>query len=219
LYLHGGAYVHNITKYDWALLGRMVQQTGYGIIIPDYPLAPEYTYTDVYNMVVPVYKALLQQAGKENVVLMGFSAGGGMALSLAQYAKNNQLAQPSQIILLSPLLDATLQSPEIPTIDKYDPYLGIEGLKKALSAYAGDGNPSNYMVSPVNGPLEGLAPIHLFMGTYEILLPDARRLVALARVKHVHINYHEYAEMYHAWVFLKMPEAESVFHQLMHILK
>jgi acetyl esterase/lipase len=57
------------------------------------------------------------------------------------------------------------------------------------------------------------------MGTHEILLPDARRLVALARTKDAHIHYHEYAEMYHAWVFLKMPEAESVFQQLMHILQ
>jgi acetyl esterase/lipase len=219
LYIHGGGFVHNITKYDWRFINNIIQHSGYGVVVPDYPLTPAYNYTDVFNMVAPLYEELLAQAGNKNVVLMGFSAGGGLALSLAQYAKNRQLAQPSQIVLLSPMLDATIQNPEIPFIDKYDPYIGIEGCRKAIAAYAGTDSADNYMISPINGPIEGLAPIHLFMGTHEILLPDARKLVALARSKNVHINYYEYPEMYHAWIFLNMPEAKTVFNQLMGILK
>jgi len=219
LYLHGGAFVHNITTYDWQLLSRVAQHSGYGIIIPDYPLAPEHTYKDVYNMVMPVYEELLHRVGCENVVLMGFSAGGGLTLSLAQYAKNKSLPQPSQIILLSPLLDATLQNPEIADIDSHDPYLGIEGLKKAVLAYSGGDDVSNYMISPINGTVEGLAPIHLFIGTHEILMPDAKKLVALAARQNVHIDYHEYPEMYHAWIFLNMREAKDVFDKLMFFLE
>ena len=219
LYLHGGTFVHNITKYDWELLNRIVQYTGYGIIVPDYPLAPEHNYKDVYCMIAPIYEELLRRVGSESIVLMGFSAGGGLALSLAQYANDKSLAQPSQIILLSPLLDATLQNPEIAAIDKHDPYLGIKGIQKALLAYSGGDNLGNYMISPMNGPVQGLAPIHLFMGTHEILLPDARKLVALAKKQNVHIEYYEYPEMYHAWVFLNMPEAKNVFNKLVNILQ
>jgi acetyl esterase/lipase len=219
LYLHGGAFVHNITKYDWELLNMIVQYTGYGIIVPDYPLAPEHNYKEVYSMVAPIYQELLQHVGSESVVLMGFSAGGGLALSLAQYAKEKSMAQPSQIILLSPLLDARLLNPEIVDIDKHDPYLDIGSLKKALLAYSGGDDVGNYMISPINGPIEGLAPIHLFIGTHEILLPDARKLVVLAKEKNVQIEYHEYPKMYHAWVFLNMPEAKNVFVKLVNILR
>jgi acetyl esterase/lipase len=218
LYLHGGAFVHNITKYDWELLNRIVQYTGYGIVVPDYPLAPEHNYKDVYSMMAPVYQELLQRVGSESVVLMGFSAGGGLALSLAQYAKEKLQEQPSHIILLSPLLDGRLLNPEIVGIDKHDPYLDIESLRKALLAYSGGDDIGNYMISPINGSVEGLAPIHLFIGTHEILLPDARQLVVLAKKKNVHIDYYEYPKMYHAWIFLNMPEAKNVFIKLVNIL-
>lgn len=219
LYLHGGAFVHNITKYDWEFLNRIVQHTNYGVIVPDYPLAPEHNYKEVYGMVVPIYEELLQRVGSQGFMLMGFSAGGGLTLSLAQYAKEKSLAQPSQIILLSPLLDATLQNPEIPEIDKHDPYLGIEGLKKSLLAYSGGDDLNGYMISPLYGNIEGLAPIHLFMGTHEIFLPDARKLVAMANKKGVNLAYLEYPEMYHAWIFLNMPEAKNVFEKLVAILQ
>lgn len=218
-FLHGGGFVANITKYDWFFLNRIVQHSGLGIVIPDYPLVPAGNYKNVFDMVVPAYEELLQHAGRENVVLMGFSAGGGITFSLAQYARNNQLAQPSQIILLSPMLDATMQNPEIPAIDKYDPYIDIKGFSNAISMYAANTSISDYMISPIYGALEGLAPIHLFAGTHEVVLPDARRLIALAKEKNIAINYYEYNEMYHAWIFLNMPEATDVFNKLMHILK
>jgi len=218
-FLHGGGFVANITKYDWLFLHKIIEHTGMGIVVPDYPLVPASNYKNVFEMVVPAYKELLKQEGIENVVLMGFSAGAGLAFSLAQYARNHQFAQPSHIVLLSPFLDATMQNPEILKIEKYDPYIDIKGFAKAISIYAANTSISNYMISPIFGTLEGLAPIHLFVGTHEVLLPDARKLVALAKEKNIAINYYEYNEMYHAWIFLNMPEAKDVFKRLICILK
>lgn len=218
-FLHGGGFVANITKYDWAFLNRIIQQTGYGVVAPEYPLVPTSNYKHVFDMVVPAYEELLQQVGGENVSLMGFSAGGGLTFSLAQYARNNQLPNPAHIILLSPLLDGTIANPEIMEIDRYDPYIDVEGFRKAISVYAANTSISNYMISPIHGALEGLAPIHLFVGTHEVLLPDARKLAALAKEKNIALNYYEYNQMYHAWIFLNMPEAKDVFTQLMLILK
>lgn len=218
-FLHGGGFVANITKYDWVFLNKLIQHTGLGIVVPDYPLVPATNYTEVFGMVAPAYEQLLQEVGGPNVTLMGFSAGGGMAFSLAQYARNHQLPSPAQIILLSPLLDGTLQNPEIPVIDKYDPYIDVEGFAKAISIYAANTPLSHYMISPIYGELEGLAPIHLFAGTHEVLLADARKLVAMAKEKKVTVNYYEYNKMYHAWIFLNMPEASNVLNKLIHILK
>lgn len=218
-FLHGGGFVANVTKYDWAFLNNIIQHTGVGIVVPDYPLVPASNHKNVFDMVVPAYEDLLQQVGAENVTLMGFSAGGGLTFSLAQYVRNNQFPNPAQIILLSPLLDGTLMNPEIPIIDKYDPYIDVEGFRKAISIYAANTNTTHYMISPIYGTLEGLAPIHLFAGTHEVLVSDARKLVALAKEKKLALNYYEYNKMYHAWIFLNMPEAQDVFNKLMHILK
>lgn len=219
LFLHGGGFVNNITRYDWNFLNKIALHADLGIVVPDYPLAPANNYQDVFDMVVPAYADLLRTAGSENVILMGFSAGGGIALSLAQYARKHQLDQPAQIVLFSPLLDATMQNPEIQEIDKYDPYIDVEGLRKAITAYAAGTDTDDYRISPIYGSLEGLAPIHLFMGTHEVLLPDARKFVAIAREISIPVTYYEYNQMYHAWIFLNIPEAKDVFNKLMDILE
>ncbi|MCW3466990.1 alpha/beta fold hydrolase [Chitinophaga nivalis] len=218
-FLHGGGFVSNITKYDWTFLNRIVQHTDVGVVVPDYPLVPASNYKDVFSMVVPAYEELVRRVGHEKVVLMGFSAGGGLAFSLAQYVRNHQMGQPATIILLSPLLDGTMQNPDIPVIDKYDPYIDINGVRKSIAIYAADTPVDDYRISPIYGTLEGLAPIHLFAGTHEVVLPDARKLVALLKEKKQAVDYYEYQQMYHAWIFLPMPEAGDVFNKLTHILK
>ncbi len=218
-YLHGGGFVANITKYDWVFLNRIIQHTGMGIVVPDYPLVPAANYKNVFEMVVPAYEQLVKQVGAHNITLMGFSAGGGLTFSLAQYVRNNQLPSPAQIILLSPFLDGTLENPEVAIIDRYDPYIDVEGFRQSISVYAANTPLADYRISPIYGRLEGLAPIHLFAGTHEVLVSDARKLVALAKEKNVFINYNEYNKMYHAWIFLNMPEARDVFNRLVHILR
>ena len=44
LYFHGGAYIGGLENYHWNFIEKLSKETGYGIIIPDYPLAPKYTY-------------------------------------------------------------------------------------------------------------------------------------------------------------------------------
>ncbi len=219
LYLHGGAFVHNVTAYDWKLLNRIVQQSGYCIVVPDFPLTPDHNHEEVYNMVVPLYEELLHEAGAKNLIVMGSSAGGGLALALAQYAKEKEIGQPAELILISPVLDATFTNPAIAAIEKDDPCLRTSGLKKALSAYAAGTDLTSYRISPMNGDLNGLAPVHLFMGTHELLLPDARRLVERAKKELAIVHYYEYEGMFHGWFVLNLPEARDVFNHVLAIMR
>ncbi|HVI44829.1 MAG TPA: alpha/beta hydrolase [Chitinophaga sp.] len=219
LYMHGGGYVHNITKYDWPFLEKILQQTDYGIIVPDYPLAPAYSHIDVFKMIVPLYLELIQTIDSKEIVLMGFSAGGGIALALAQYLKKNELEQPGQIILLSPLLDGSLTNPDISLVAHRDPYIEVEGLRQAALAYSFDDNVRYYRVSPINGPIAGLAPISIFMGGRDILMPDGRKLTKLAAEAGVHINYREFPGMIHVWIFLQIPEARQAIQEIIQTLQ
>ncbi|HEV3395142.1 MAG TPA: alpha/beta hydrolase, partial [Xanthobacteraceae bacterium] len=84
LYLHGGAYVLDIISAHWNMVARLVRYTGCLAVVPLYPLAPEHTWQDAFGLVVPLYESLVARLGRENVIVMGDSAGGGMALALAQ---------------------------------------------------------------------------------------------------------------------------------------
>ncbi|MBT1706357.1 alpha/beta hydrolase fold domain-containing protein [Chryseosolibacter indicus] len=209
LYLHGGAYVQNFVRQHWNFLSMLVRHTHCTITAPDYPLAPKYTYRDAFDMVSPLYTQLIQKAGSVNTILMGDSAGGGFALALAQKKKNDNEIQSGKIILLSPWLDLTLKNPEIEALDPLDPFLSIQGLRKAGRAYAGNSDLDNYMLSPINGPLEGLGEITIFSGSRDILCADARRLNLLGKAKGINIKYHEYKDMVHVWMLLNFTESKK----------
>ena len=84
LYLHGGAYVGEIEQEHWLFFNEVIKDTNATIIVPDYPLAPQYNYEDAFNMVLPLYEKILEKVKQENLILMGDSAGAGMSLSLVQ---------------------------------------------------------------------------------------------------------------------------------------
>jgi len=216
-YLHGGAYVQNFVKQHWKFLSMLVKETHCTITAPDYPLAPTHTYRDAFDMIMALYRNVIDQAGSANTILMGDSAGGGLALAVAQEMKRNDIAQPGKIILLSPWLDIALTNPAIEEIDALDPFLDTAGLKKAGKAYAGNDG-SDSLLSPVNGPLEGLGWISIFIGTNDILVADTRKLHALAKQKGISINYREYEDMVHVWMLLNFPESRAAKREIIELV-
>lgn len=207
LYLHGGAYLQNFVRQHWKFLSNLVASTDSVVTAPDYPLAPKHTFIDAFQMVISVYREMAANVGSHNIVIMGDSAGGGFSLSLCQRLKDENLPQPRRIILLSPWLDLTLSNPDVRSIDSRDPFLGISGLRKAARAYAGGYDLNDYRLSPINGSLEGLAPISIFIGSNDILVADARKLRMIAKQRGIEIDYHEYSGMVHVWMLLYFPES------------
>jgi len=218
LYLHGGAYVQRFNRFHWEFLAELVKRTNCTITAPDYPLAPAYTYKESFEMVSELYNQLLKNENSDDLIILGDSAGGGFALALAQKIRNEEINQPGQIILLSPWLDITLANPDIKDIDPNDPFLGKESLQEAGKLYAGNTNPDYYLLSPINGPLDGLGKISVFAGSNEILVADTRKLKSLAKSNGIHLNYYEYANMVHAWMFLNFPESKRAKQQIIDLV-
>jgi acetyl esterase/lipase len=218
LYFHGGAFVSGFLSFHWKFLASLVERTCCTISAPDYPLAPDYTYKESFAMAEWIYAKLLESHDPRDLILMGDSAGGGFALSLAQKLHMDRIPQPDQIILLSPWIDLTLSNPQLLAFRGFEPFLGIDGLRNIGKLYAGDTPPDHYLLSPVNGPLDGLAKISLFIGTKDILLADARKLKYQLSSIGESVNYFEYEEMAHAWMFLNFPESKKAREQLVKLI-
>lgn len=210
IYLHGGAYIEQPLVFHWNFLGKLHKETGATIIVPIYPKAPHYTYKDSFEKVLPLYEELIKTSDPTSVYLMGDSAGGGFALALAQLLLEKKIAQPRHIILLSPWLDITLDNPEIDEVlEKIDPMIGIYGAQEFGKLYAGNTDRRNYLLSPIYGEIIGLADITLFIGTRELILPDARKFKAIAKQQGVEIQYYEYPGMNHVFPVYPIPEAKK----------
>ena len=218
LFLHGGSYVVETTRQHWKFLAGLVETTSCSMIVPDYPLAPKHNYADAYRSLITLYKSILEDTGSCEILFAGDSAGGGLALGLTLAAKHLGLPLPASVILLSPWLDVTLDNPDIRTIDLEDPFLNVDALRQAGASWAGGANPRKPWISPIFGDLAGLPPLHLFIGTKDLLVADARRFQNLCRAAGADLAYYEFKSMVHDWMFLGFREAQTATRMIANIV-
>jgi triacylglycerol lipase len=128
--------------------------------------------------VADLVSAQVARHGADNVILYGDSAGGAMALAVAQLLVGRNEPAPSHMVLISPWLDVTMSNPVIASID--DPVLRMASLRKAGRQWAGDLPPTDPLVSPVYGSLAGLPPTAVYCGSLDLLAADVLRLQELA---------------------------------------
>lgn len=221
LYVHGGAYILNISKYQWKFVEDILAKTNATIIIPDYPLAPKANSKNTYIFIREIYQKLLQSGVlPQNISIMGDSAGGGFALGFAQELNIENEPQPAQIILLSPWLDITMSNPELNEVDKKDKMLGIKGLQLAGRAYAGTLDNKDFRVSPIYGNFQRLGKISVFIGTHDLFITDCRKLKELLDMENIPFNYFEYPKMFHGWMVVTgMKESKQAIRQITDLIK
>lgn len=218
-YLHGGGNVLRITSLHWEFIAYLVDTLACTVTVPMYPLAPEHTHEDVFEMLVPLYRELSSDVQEQDLVVMGDSAGGGMSLALAQLLRDRGLKQPGNIILISPLLDMTFSHPMIRMIEKQDPISATPALHDIAKWYAGEESVKHYLVSPIYGNFHDLGRISVYIGTHDILYPDANKFSKLAGMQGIPMNYYEYPSMLHVWPLFPCPEARKAREQMIHTIE
>lgn len=219
LYLHGGAYYHPAVPAHWTLMCRLVERLDAEVFAPDYPLTPEHTCRETFAMLELLYASLCRGAPSGRFVVMGDSAGGGLTLALCQYALEAGRPQPERAVLLSPWLDVTMSHPDIPALDRVDPFLEPVSGREIGRLYAGGDDPRQYRISPLYGPVEGLAPIALFTGTRDILNADARALARRLEAADAPYRLLEYPGMIHTWMLFPIPEGVDAFEKICLLLE
>lgn len=212
IYLHGGAYTSPITRFHWRFIARLVSATGLTVTVPLYPLTPEHACADIGAFALAVYRACAAADPEAPIALMGDSAGGGLALSLAMQVRDAGtgpagLPAPVGLVLIAPWLDVTTSDPSQARIEPLDVMLMRPGVRTLGRWYAGALDPTDARVSPLYGTLRGLPPIELVCGSHDILVADARRLAARARAEDAPLAYHEEPGLMHVYPLLGLPES------------
>lgn len=222
LYFHGGSYVAEATNEHWEFIEQIVEDTGATVILPDYPLTPKYTYKEVFEMVVPLYKEILDKVDTNNLILIGDSAGGGLGLALEEKIGEENLPMPAKTILISPWLDVRLTNPEIDEVQKSDKELNKETLKLAGIAYAGEDGINSYLVNPIDGDLSKLKNVTILTGTNDILNPDTKVLKEKAEKVGIQIEIKEYEQAGHIWMIEKNSNQELIqqgYQEILELIK
>lgn len=203
MYLHGGAYVGDASVIHWNLCAEIVRDSGATVLFPIYPLAPDADWSTSFEALLK----LARGSGEKTPVLMGDSAGGGLALALAQRVAAS--GGSPRVALISPWLDVTMSDPATPIYDRDDPILSAPFLEAAGRFWAGSDDPRRPEVSPQFGSLRGIRELLIFSGSRDVLYPQALRLVAEAKDAGVACTAHLVEGLVHVYPLLPIPEAKG----------
>ncbi|MBR0630115.1 alpha/beta hydrolase fold domain-containing protein [Bacillus altitudinis] len=219
LYLHGGAWTNQPLNVHWWFMDKMAQSLGAKVVAPIYPKVPHYSNQDTYPKMLNLYKDLLKTAGSANqLTIMGDSAGGNISLGLAHLLKKEDLPQPKDIVLLSACVDMSMSNPLIFEYAKKDPILGHEGMGVITKLWAADQSLTDPLISPIYGDFKGLGKITHFIGTHDMLYPDAIKLDEKLSAQGMDIKTFVYPEMLHVFVVMPIPEAADALKKIIQVI-
>jgi acetyl esterase/lipase len=215
LYFHGGSFIsgsarnHRIMTFE---IGRLCKTR---ILSVDYRLAPEYPFPAQLEDALNVYTYLLDNGiSPSSIVLMGFSAGGAILLSLLGKLKETDGDFPAGAVLKSPATDLSTVTPLTRKNAALDPSMGDGGMFMFRQAYIADGDPINPLISPVYADMSGYPPLLVQVGTNEFLYKQCRQLVVNAKNVGVEATLQEFPDMVHTWHLLELPEKHDAFEKI-----
>lgn len=211
IYLHGGAYVNEIMLPHISFCDRLAKKVSGTVFAPLYPLAPNHTYEETYEIIEKLYKHLLDM-GKP-ITIMGDSSGGGLSAAFAQYLAANDLPQPENLILISPWVDVSM-SGNYDDVEK-DPMSGVDGLRELGRAWAGDLDMKDYKVSPLFGDVSKLSRTTIFVGTHEQIYHDVVNFYNKLKDNNIDVELNVGEEMNHVYpVYPLVPESKEAFNHI-----
>ncbi len=218
VYFHGGGYSLEATNLHFSLIKKFIDLSHAKFTFVDYPLAPEANVDETISMALESYEHLLSKYPSDEFILMGDSAGGGLALALSLIIRDKKIKPAEKIILLSPWLDLGCRHPKISELTSLDTILDVSSLRKIADLYRGSHEENDPIVSPSNGKFDGLGEIHVFVGTHEILYYDCVELIDHHLNEDVKIKTYVYDEMPHDWLLLPIPESKRAILEVVEII-
>ncbi|MCG8673390.1 MAG: alpha/beta hydrolase [Pseudomonadales bacterium] len=138
LLCHGGSFVIGSLSAHVRLCERIVKETNCAVIMPDYRLAPSNRFPLGFEDCYQTLDWILKQGEShgidpKRIAVMGDSAGGAMAASLAQKALDNDIKLRGQL-LIYPALDAECRTESARTFVE-TPLFNAETVKNMWDLY------------------------------------------------------------------------------------
>ncbi|MEJ8572595.1 alpha/beta hydrolase [Microbaculum marinum] len=217
LFCHGGGYQIGSIKSHLNLMSRLSAATGGRVLGFEYRLAPEHRFPAAAEDAFAAYRWLLDSGiDPRRIAVAGDSAGAALALGVALQAREAGVGIPACLVLISPWVDLAMRGDSYVSRAPVDVFSKPEQLAAMARTYLGrDGNALDPLASPVEARLDGLPPILIHAGDFDITLDDSKLLARRAREQGVTVELRIWEEMYHHFqVFPELPEAGQSVEQI-----
>ncbi|MEW5810496.1 MAG: alpha/beta hydrolase [Actinomycetota bacterium] len=203
-HVHGGAYVSGSSLAARAHTG-MARHHRAELVSVDYRLAPEHPFPAALDDVWAVYSEV---ARDRPTVIVGESAGGGLAMSLVRRVLDRGGDAPKGLVTMFPWADLTTSSDSFVRNEHRD-VLSRQGLSRSALAYAGDVGLKTPLLSPLYGSFADFPPALIVVGTHDCLLDDSRHVSTRMLAAGVNATLVEVAGGFHGFILLPVPESRE----------
>lgn len=213
LYVHGGGMVAMSPLGYRSITIPLARKLGVPIFAVDYRRAPEHPFPAALEDTLAAYHALRARIPSDGLIIAGDSAGGNLALAtLLALRERLGVARPvAGLVAISPWTDlAATGASIVANADRDDTLALVRDELLVANAYAPQARWREPLVSPLYGDYEGAPPLLVFASTSEMLLDDARALVARVRAQGGIATLVQEAGLPHAWpVYPFLPESAA----------
>jgi epsilon-lactone hydrolase len=212
LYLHGGGYVTGSPALYRNFTWRIAAAARAQVLAIDYRLAPEHPFPAALDDAFAACRWLTTgKADPRRTVVMGDSAGGGLALALLLKLRDGGHALPAAAVALSPWTDLALTGPSLVRNARAEPMLTVADTRLFAGSYLNGADPRHPYASPLYGNPAGLPPALIHAGSDEILRDDAVRMADRMRLAGCRVEIELWPRMPHCWHLFApvLPEANA----------
>mmetsp|Transcript_17659 Transcript_17659/g.26456 ORF Transcript_17659/g.26456 Transcript_17659/m.26456 type:complete len:394 (+) Transcript_17659:43-1224(+) len=215
LWFYGGAFVGGSGKANVGIATQFGQKVGADAFCVNYRRFPENVLSEAVDDGVAGYNFLVKtlKIKPENIVFLGISSGGGIAVSVAQRVLKASESLPAGLALLGPWIEYTGIFDSIQKNTNYDLVVTpriYEYLFPYMGAICG-GEDKRKELSPFHGPIKGLCPVHISYSNIEVCVDECRAFAE--KLKEIGVEVEEYQAKYlcHAFQLFAafMPEGRA----------
>lgn len=181
LYFYGGGYVLGAPISRRKTAGHVARAAAARALIPRYRLAPEHPFPAAIEDGVAAFLWLVANGtDPARTVIMGDSAGGGLAVATTLALRERGLPLPAGVITISLWGDMTRSGGTMDSRAWTDMSCSREGLLELAGHYLAGADPRHPLASPVFADFTGMPPLLCIVGGDERLTDDSVRVVCAA---------------------------------------
>ena len=227
LYLHGGAFLTCGAYSHGRLVSMLSSFADSPVLVPNYRKIPKHSISEAIDDCYDGYRWLRRKGYQpDQIVLAGDSAGGYLALALAQRLLECR-EQPAALVAMSPLLQLATQPKtthaNIGSDAMFSPraFDALHGLITRAAAHRHANGRSDALYEPLDHIQPGLPPMLIHVSDCEVLLHDAQLAAQQLATAGVPVEVQVWPGQIHVFQLAApmIPEATHSLRQIGHYIR
>ncbi|MFE3446003.1 alpha/beta hydrolase [Nocardia sp. NPDC059180] len=211
-YIHGSGYISCSPATHRGLVSELSRRLRRPVFSVRYRRAPKYRFPAAHDDVLNGYLWLLEQGHRaDDIVVMGDSAGGHLALGLCVQLRELGVEQPAALVGFSSLVDPTWQLADAHNTLVWDQFVSAKTGRRITHTYLVAADFSDPRLDVLSSVGPDLPPMLLQTGGSEILGSDSEHYAAALRSAGGRCELEVWSGMFHVFQmgYPRMSEARS----------